>query len=142
MSDMPLEEVNSLCQDRAKTIVSRDQGGQVHIGNNIDRNKVTHYKIDGVVIKEGIKCDYLLFDEEKRTAYLIELKGSDLIWAAKQLEKTQVILANQLNSYTVHYRIVANKCKTQEIETSEFKRYRLKWKRHLKYTTKKLEENI
>ncbi|MDE6963811.1 MAG: hypothetical protein K2P30_09305, partial [Lachnospiraceae bacterium] len=76
---------------------------------------MTHYKIDGTVIKTGNRCDYLLMNEQKRTAYLIELKGSDLVKAAEQLESTEKFLKKELSGYELQYRIVANKCKTQEI---------------------------
>lgn len=99
-------------------------------------------KIDGVVITTGNKCDYLLMNEDTLTAYLIELKGSDLCWAALQLDSTEKALAKQLSGYSLQYRIVANKCKTQEIESAAFKKYRSKWKRRLAYKTIRLEENI
>ena len=140
---MPLDGFPSICQERAAIIRSKDTGGsQTHIAHNRKSAHVTHYKIDGVVITSGNKCDFLVINEDTHVAYLIELKGSDLCWAAKQLESTKTTLAKQLDGYSVEYRIVANKCKTQEIESSEFKKYRLKWKRQLVYKTNKLEENI
>lgn len=140
---MPLEGYDSLCKKFAPIISSRDKGGsQTHIGYNRKPDYVTHYKIDGIVITRGNKCDYLLINEGTHTAYLIELKGSDLSWAALQLDSTEKALAKQLAGYSLQYRIVANKCKTQEIESSEFKKYRLRWKKSLKYTTGKYEENI
>lgn len=140
---MPLKGFDSLCKDRAPIISSRDKGGsQTHTGYNRKSARVTHYKIDGIVITQGNKCDYLLINEDTHTAYLIELKGSDLCWAALQLDSTERALAKQLAGYSLRYRIVANKCKTQEIESSKFKKYRLRWKSSLKYTTEKLEENI
>lgn len=60
---------------------------------------MTHYKIDGVVIKVGSRCDYLLMNEEARIAYLIELKGSDLVKAAEQLEATENVLQRELLTY-------------------------------------------
>lgn len=140
---MPLNGYTSLCNERAAIITSKDNGGpQTHIGYNRKSAMVTHYKIDGVVITQGNKCDYLLMNEETKTAYLIELKGSDLCWAAKQLDATAKTLAHELLGYTLQYRIVANKCKTQEIESSEFKKYRLAWKRCLVYKTTRLSEDI
>lgn len=89
---------------------------------------MTHYKIDGVVIKSGSKCDYLLMNEEVRIAYLIELKGSDLVKAAEQLEATENMLRRELAAYKLQYRIVANKCKTQEIHSSAYRKYQVRWK--------------
>ena len=73
---MPLKGFKSICGKNDARIVSRDKGNpQYHIGNNTNRAYVTHYKIDGIVLTKGSRCDYLLINEESRTAYLIELKG-------------------------------------------------------------------
>ena len=104
---------------------------------------MTHYQIDGVVIKNGNKCDYLLINEDTSTVYLIELKGSDMCWAAMQLEETAKKLKTQLAKYkSIQYRIVANKCKTHEINSSTFLKYKTKWKTNLKYRSGLLDENI
>lgn len=142
---MPIAGYMSLCKERAPIISSRDKGGsQTHIAYNRDSSFVTHYQVDGVIIKSGNKCDFLLINEDKKTAYLIELKGSDLSWAAKQLQATEQTLSAQLAPYQprLQYRIIANKCKTSEIETAEFKRYRMRWKRRLIYRSGTFSENI
>ncbi len=140
---MPLQGFPSLCDKNAAQIVSRDKNNpQYHKGINTQKAYVTHYRIDGVVMQTGNRCDYALLNEEKRTAYLIELKGSDLAAAAKQLEATEKFLHNQLSSYKVQYRIIANKCKTQEIDSSEYRKYKLRWRDRLVQKTGWLEENI
>ena len=80
VSDLPLHGFDSVCEERQKILVSKDSGHpQRHIANNVNLNYVTHYRIDGVVIKDGNRCDYLLMNEDTRFAYLIELK--EAIWA-------------------------------------------------------------
>lgn len=109
---MPLNGFTSLCSKNAKQIVSRDKGNpQYHKANNVSNSEVTHYQIDGKVIKTGDRCDYLLMNETSKTAYLIELKGSDLVKAASQLEATENALRSQLVEYQLQYRIVANNVK-------------------------------
>lgn len=140
---MPLKGFQSLCNKHAARIVSKDEGNpQYHKGNNIGKAYVTHYKIDGVVITKKERCDYLLINEETHTAYLIELKGSDLVKAARQLEITENHLHRELFGYQVRYRIVADKCKTQEIRTSEYRKYQTRWKGRLIQRTGFIEENI
>lgn len=140
---MPINGFDSICEDHAPRIISQDRGNsQKHIAHNDLRSYVTHYAIDGVVIRQGNRCDYLLLNEDKNTAYLIELKGSDLAHAARQLEATENALRSELSQYNKHYRIVANKCKTQEIESTEFKKYRVKWGGKLKYGTSTINEDI
>ena len=73
---MPLKNHTSICRKNAWQIISRDQRNtQYHKGINSRNAYVTHYKIDGNVIKSGSRCDYLLINEDTLTAYLIELKG-------------------------------------------------------------------
>lgn len=81
-------------------------------------------------------------NEEKKIAYLIELKGSDLIKASQQLETTAKVLEEELSDYTLQYRIVANKCKTQEIYSSAYRKYQIRWKGRLIQKTGFIEENI
>ena len=141
---MPIDGFTSLCSAKASTIISQDRGNpQKYIAHNKDKSQVNHYKIDGVVIREGQRCDFALFNEDKRVVYLIELKGSDLEKAAAQLEATRQALAEHLSSYaTIEYRIVANKCRTHSIQSTNFKRYCKTWAGHFKYATAKIEENI
>lgn len=140
---MPLEGFKSLCSENAAQIVSKDKGNpQYHKGINTGKRYVTHYKIDGVVIKAGSRCDYLLMNEETQIAYLIELKGSDLVKAAEQLEATENALRRELSAYTLQYRIVANKCKTQEVHSSAYRKYQVRWKGQLIQKTSFIEENI
>ena len=140
---MPLVGFESICSRNAAQIVSKDKGNpQYHKGINNGKVYVSHYKVDGVVIKSGNRCDYLLMNEAARTAYLIELKGSDLVKAAKQLEATEKALTQQLADYSLQYRIVANKCRTQEIRSSEYRKYQLRWKKKLMLKTGYIEEDI
>lgn len=140
---MPLIGFESICSRDAAQIVSRDRGNpQYHKGINNGRVYVSHYKIDGVVITSGNRCDYLLMNEAARIAYLIELKGSDLIKAVKQLEATEQALIQQLSGYSLRYRIVANKCRTQEIRSSEYRKYQLRWNKRLMLRTEYIEEDI
>ena len=140
---MPLKGFQSICSKNAAQIVSKDKGNpQYHKGNNSNRVYVTHYKIDGIVLTKGSRCDYLLINEELRIAYLIELKGSDLVKAAEQLEATEIALRQELYDYSLEYRIVANKCKTQDIRSSAYRKYQLRWKGRLIQKTGFIEEYI
>ena len=140
---MPIRGFDSLCSKNAVQIVSKDKKNpQYHKAINKKKKYVTHYKIDGVVIKAGSKCDYLLLDEDGYVAYLIELKGSDLVKAAIQLEATEKALCKELSAYEVQYRIIANKCKTQEIKSSAYRKYQIRWKGRLIQKTGFIEEDI
>ena len=139
---MPIDSYASLCERNAKIIVSRDVGDREHRGNNPRQCYVTHYRIDGVIITDGLRCDFILMNEDDKRAYLIELKGSKLSDAAQQLEATEVSLKKHLMGYALRYRIVASRSKTQQIESADFKKYRERWKSALIYKTNKIEEEI
>lgn len=140
---MPLENFESLCNKHAAQIVSKDKRNpQYHKGNNSEMAYVTHYRIDGIVIREGIRCDFLLINEDRKVAYLIELKGSDLERAAEQLKATEDKLKRELSGYSLRYRIVAKKCRTQAITSTTYKKYQLQWKGKLIQKTGFIEEQI
>lgn len=141
---MTFNGFNSLCKDEHQAIiVSKDNGtSRRHIAHNIDKDMVGHYRVDGKIITSGRKCDFLLLNETKKDAYLIELKGKSLEDAAEQLERSELLLHPYLKAYSVHYRIVASKVKTQAVESIEFKKFRAKLGQALKYKTQELTENI
>ena len=140
---MPLKGFASLCERNAREIVSRDKkNSQYHKAINSSGSEVSHYQIDGVVIKNGNRCDFLLINETSKNAYLIELKGSDLTKAARQLEATANALHAELAQYQLQYRIIANKCKTQEIQSSAYRKYMIRWKSRLVQKTGVMEEKI
>lgn len=47
-----------------------------------------------------------------------------------------------LVEYQLQYRIVANKCKTQEIHSSAYRKYQIRWKSRLLQKTGYIEEKI
>jgi len=59
-----------------------------------------------------------------------------------QLEATEPALKTQLRPYSVKYRIVTSKCRTQEINNTEFKKFLRRCGKALQYQTNQLEEYI
>ena len=95
------QDRKSDCQHRARNVVKQ---------NNL-RSIVRQYKIDGNIITIGNKCDYLVLNDDLKTAYLIELKGKDIHRAIKQLEDTLNIMKENLPDYTFFLRIAyTGKC--------------------------------
>ena len=140
---MPLSGFASICEEHQKTIVSRDLGQPTkHIANNVKQCHVTHYRIDGIVITDRAACDFLLINEDTYTAYLIELKGRDLVRSVEQLESTEATLKDKLRAYSLEFRIVASKARTHAIESVTFKRFKEKKKQSLIYKTNQIEEKI
>lgn len=60
---------------------------------NKDEVTSTKIRVDGCIINEGLRCDYLHLAKE--TEFYIELKGQDLLHAMKQLERTINLLGSK-----------------------------------------------
>lgn len=52
---------------------------------NKNKRSLLRHKVDGCLITDGIKCDWMLIDKETKTEVYIELKGSDIAHAVDQL---------------------------------------------------------
>ena len=144
---MPINNYQSLCEKNAEVIVSHDKkmGPQRHRGiNRKGAYVVTHYRVDGVIIREGERCDFILMNESRKIAYLIELKGRKISKAVEQLKATTNILRPALAGYSLQYRIVARKCRTHDLESAETKRILKPWKEknQVRYKTGLIEEEI
>ena len=85
------------------------------------------------------RCDYLLLNDEAATSYYIELKGSDLPKAIRQIENTIKLLSPSLPGYAVLRRIVYH-TGSHNVHASEV----LRWKARYKAVVKEREysENI
>ena len=117
----------SRCEERQKIIVSSENRSK-HIAENCNCNMVRQYKIDDDVIssKTVDKCDYLVLNDDKKTAYLIELKGSELSHAIDQLNQTKKAVLDSLKDYQFYYRIVFSGSATHSINRSKF----LSWQKN------------
>ena len=141
---MMLDNAHSLCEERQKKIISRDTKSRCeHRAHNPERNLVRHYQIDGGVIvdKTVQKCDFLLLNDDKKNAYLIELKGTHILKTLQQLEETEKHLREDLKAYTLHYRIVY-KANTHAIRGSEYNKFCKAKNNRVKASTNLLEETV
>lgn len=55
---------------------------------NPERLELCILQVDGCAIQEGLRCDYALSVESLEEEFYIELKGSDIQHAFKQIEST------------------------------------------------------
>ncbi len=54
---------------------------------NPQKRTVTEVRVDGCEITDGLRCDFLLI-EESQTEHFVELKGSDIAHAYRQILAT------------------------------------------------------
>lgn len=53
-----------------------------------------------------VRADYLILNEDKKTAYIIELKGSDIEHALEQIKNTDANLSEALSDFQKYWRLV------------------------------------
>jgi len=111
ITEVCLENVQSRCQQRQATIVSKDdRHGYKHIAHN-HGSSVRQYKMDGEVLPKGEipeRCDFLLINDDACTAYYIELKGSpsNADKCIAQVESTEKLCRHSLAGYKSFYRFI------------------------------------
>lgn len=114
------------------------------------RRQTVAYQIDGNIITEGNKCDYLILAkqdacgdrEEKWKSIFVELKGKDVLHALLQLDATldkEILKHSSVNE--VHAKIVAKSFPANTANT-EFERARRIFKaKHKNCTFKQISSN-
>lgn len=143
---MSLDEKYKEYEDNRKIVVARDKGEKSEYrGNNNSEKLVAKYRVDGGLIKDGAKCDYLLLDKNESRAYFIELKGSDLIKAIEQIESTIPQIKGDIPEYKINARIVLTKQRTPDLIDSKMRNFDGKIKKMggtFKKANIKMEEKI
>lgn len=146
-------ECTEFC-DRRKVLVVKDPGNsQEYRIVNASLKELCKIRIDGCLIEEGERCDYLLLNCEDRLAIFVELKGQDLIKAISQLESSINSLIKQfkqLADFKIYARIVLNKTPTPAINSSAEIKLKKRLKKHngedsrdlIKYQSKIMEEKF
>ncbi len=125
---MLLSREKSLCEKNQAIVVSRDKGAQVeHRATNPKRQfDLRHYRLDGGLIQQEKCCDYILINDSRKKAYLIELKGGNIDEAIGQLEAGEQKCRPELKEYSFFYRIVCSKARTHKIQSSKFRKFKEK----------------
>lgn len=133
-------------QHENRSIVSfKDKGHSTEYRyKNLNFNHLAKYRIDGgLIMDNGAKCDYLLLNCEQKKSYFIELKGSDIIRAIEQIDRSIDILKNKLPDFTFSARIVLTRVNTIALKSNKLIKLDKKVKSlkgDLKKQTRLLEE--
>ncbi|WP_418894074.1 hypothetical protein [Limibacterium fermenti] len=135
---------------RSKVVLEDKKGGRVsYQGINKEEKELIAYRIDGGIMKDGtgLKCDYGLYTVSSDVLRLIELKGSDLGKAIKQIKHTLRYLLGDsiLGVNVIHGRMVLSKARTPDLYSSEEKELIKILKQHngnLLKATRVLKEGI
>lgn len=139
---MILTQESSICEQQQKLIISKENGREHRADNRENRYNVRHYHLDGGLIKQRTCCDYLLLNDSNQKAYFIELKGRNVKDAVSQLEAAVYIVKDEIPGYEIYFRIIGSKMKTHEIDNSEVRRLKDKYRGKLEYTSVRMEEKL
>ena len=128
-------------QGKVGRIVSEENGCK-HVGINERSHEIRQFRIDsGVIAKnaEVLRCDYLVANDTARRAYFIELKGSDVKKAMRQIDNT-VAMTKDLDGYAVFPRIIFKG--TINVNTSLRTKWSAKYGGRVKIKRNMIEESI
>ena len=131
-------------REGTQPIFKSEENGCVHIGKNVSGHTIRHYKVDNGIIPQNDsqeRCDYLLLNDTDKRAYYIELKGSDLEKAIRQIENSIRLLHSGISSYTVFPRIVYYSG-THDIRGSKVTKWKAQYQRRAVIHSRRIEENI
>jgi hypothetical protein len=143
-------ECQEFCDSR-KTIVVKDSGNkQEYRVTNNNGKEICKIKVDGCLIKESERCDYLILSCEDKSAFFVELKGHDLKKAIVQIDSSLTNLMTEIKEFKIYARIVLNRNPTPDINSSVEIKLKNRLKKHngkdfgdlIKYKSKVLEESI
>lgn len=99
---------------------SDKKSGTRYVYENDAQDELTKYIVDNcLIVDDGLKCDFLLLNCDKRISYFIELKGSDLIKAVGQIDRSIDILYKDFEGFSVEARIVLTRVNTTDLKNTK-----------------------
>lgn len=98
-----------------RKIVSIAEHGRYYRGNNQAQKKLSCYLVDDGLIKQGLRCDFALTNDQENKIYLIELKGRDISHAAEQIKSTIDNFSVELKGKIIFARIVCTRVSSPKI---------------------------
>lgn len=89
--------------------------------HNPNRASIKIVQVDDCVIKEGIRCDYLLVLPSEQEVY-VELKGSDVKHAVEQISRSIGLLTCNCHAVVKLCFIASTRCPINSTEIQNLKR--------------------
>ena len=111
-------------EEKSDPIIVLEEQGKKMIFLNKQRKKIKVTIVDGCEITDGIRCDYLV-KNPKSDEFFVELKGTDIEHACKQLEASIKILSvspNLKHSFVIATRVAPAINPTIQILMSRFRK--------------------
>lgn len=125
-----LEERCLQFNDRRKQFVVKEGNSSIQF-QNITQKTVSLYRVDGCLIEEGRKCDFMMLVDEMAICHLIELKGSNIETAVEQIEATMTHFSKQLKEFQVIKAwIIASRVRTPALRSMKIQKLKKRLKQH------------
>ncbi|WP_025948758.1 hypothetical protein [Geobacillus thermocatenulatus] len=116
------------CDHRRLAVVEENGRGVRFV--NKQQKHVALYRVDDCLLMEGKRCDFLFLVLEESRAFFVELKGSDLEEAVRQIMRTVEQLGKKLSGYRLEGRIIMTRVRTPAVKST----YRIKLEKMLRRT--------
>ncbi len=131
MACKPYENCFEFTKQKNKIVTCTDNKSSTkYIYENDSLDELSKYNVDGCLIDDdGSKCDFLLLNCDKAISYFIELKGSDLIRAVEQIDRSIDVLHKDFRTYSVGARIVLTRVNTTDLKSAKLIRLEGKLKK-------------
>lgn len=107
-------------------LISLHQGKSQITFLNPERLSIRKVEVDGCAITEGLRCDYLLIEPTTNHEHYIELKGSDVPHALKQIIQTILQLSAEAKTHPKSSYVASTRC---PLLSPEIQRHMLKFQR-------------
>ena len=112
---------------------------------NPEKKHIRQFQVDGAVFPKGReleRCDVLLLNDTDQQSYYIELKGTDIPKAVRQIESSISLISPSIKNYTIFCRIVVHKARTHKIRDRSVIAWQNKRKGHTKIQSSPFEDRI
>ncbi len=102
-----------------KTVTCTDKRSSTsYLYSNKSLDELSNFRVDRCLINDNQnKCDFLLLNFTKKKSFFIELKGSDLIKAVDQINRSIDILHADFPNFSVNARIVLTRVNTTDLKS-------------------------
>lgn len=106
-----MTDINSFTPHQAGklSVFSCNENSCTYVGKNPKKKDIRQFKVDGNIFPQNSplpRCDYLFLNDTDQAAYYIELKGTDIFRAIKQIQQTEQEIQTSIKEYTVFRRII------------------------------------
>lgn len=88
--------------------------------HNNSAKEICKIKVDGCLINNGARCDYLFLICNDEIAFFVELKGKNLKHAIEQLNNSIDTILPSIGSFKIHARVIVFSVTVPNVQNNPF----------------------